>query len=315
MLSRRILPVGRVHRKDWETSITISNDGTEPLRIGQIKALSSSVSATVGKSELAPGELTVLCAKGKQMLPGSFTAYVEVHTNEAANSVRRIPVRGYLEPPVGFSQPAALLEKVLVGQPIEREVGLDLPPSVDPEELRVQISDDGPLQARIERRASDRHVLSLRWLGESRPGWYRYRVDVFTGTLEGSAIAPFHVAVQVVPAVDIFPPSVAVAQHESESGWSRRVRCRFHRPFDGSWRVDWSDTTLAEQIQATVDPRADGLELIFKSSPGKSTPPAGVYTLRLVGPDGSAHPLELLLGNDLRVVGADAPLPKKATPP
>ncbi len=315
LLSRRVLPVGRVHRTDWETSITISNDGTESLRISEIKALCTCMSASVAKSELRPGEVTELRALGKEMLPGSFTAYVELHTNEAENAIHKIPVRGYLEQPVGFSQPAVLFENHLASQPFEFDVGLDVPPTINPRDLAIRISDDGPLQAKIVQRASGQHVLALSWLGENRTGWYRFRVDVFAGRLDGSAIAPFHVAVQIIPVVDLFPPSVAVSEDEWKSGWSRRVRCRFQRPFDGSWHVDWSDARLAGQIQATVEPRANGLDLILKSTSGKSAPPTGVYTLRLLGPDGSAHPLELLLGNDLRVLEGDPLWPKKATRP
>jgi hypothetical protein len=251
------------------------------------------MSAAVGKAELNPGESTELRAKGKEMMPGSFTAYVELHTNQPDTPILKIPVRGYLEQPVGFERPTTLYENILPGQTLEWAVGLDVPPTIRPEHLSVQISGTGPLEAKIEQRSSNQYVLTLRWRGAREPGWKRYRVEVFDGPKEGAAVAPFHVAIQVVPELEIFPASLFISGKDWESGWTRKIECTFHRPFTGDWKVAWSDDRIGALICTTCNSNAGGLKIMLAAGPSKA-PPKGDHSLRLLAADGGRYELQLI---------------------
>lgn len=309
LLSRRVLPVGRVHRKDWGGSITLTNDGSETLRIEKVEALCNCMSARVDKAELKPGEGTELRVKGSDILPGPFTFFVELHTNEKGRQTLKVPIHGYAEQPVGFERAAAVYENVLPGQQLKVEIALDVPPTIQPKNLTVRVSDErpwiriaqnAPVAAKIERRRSNEHVLALRWQGEKEPGWYRYRVDVCDGGPEIGLAAPFHLAVQVVPPVEFLPHGIAVAENEWKSGWSRRIQCKFNHAFQGSWSVELPDTELSKRISATLKPTSGGMEFFLSAESGTQAPVSGVKTANLIAPDGSVHPLELIFGNGVR---------------
>lgn len=291
-LSRRVIPVGRVHRKNWEATITITNDGTERLSILKITPLCSCMAANVGKSELAPGESTELTAKGIEMLPGTFTSYVELTTNQPGSSIVKIPVRGYLEPPVAYEKAAVKFERVLLNQPVETEIGLDIAPTASFDRLVVRVLGDGPLSAQTRRVATGGSSLALNWRGANKPGWYRFRVEISDGAPAAASIAAFYLAINVVLDVNIFPPSVRVSRAESKTSWFRQIECSFNRTFDGEWTVSWSEPTLANRLRTTVTARPNGLAIKVEPRPDSLRTVDGKHELRLMGPDKSVHNVE-----------------------
>jgi hypothetical protein len=252
--SRSMLTAGRMHRYGWEAEVDLINVGTEQLRILDIKSsCPSCFKMEVGAKELNPGQSTKLRAKGKAIMVGGFLHHIELTTNQLEQPVVHIPVRGYVEEPVGFEKPAAMFPKVMPGEAAEMEVDLEVSPLLSPEELRVQVPPKVPLIASVRRKSDGRVVLALKWQGTAAPGWHRVPVGIRADSPD-AVRALFHAAVEIVPATETFPPSVLVRDDELGTAWQRRIEVAFHRKSGGPPKVEWADPRLRGVIGVTCKP-------------------------------------------------------------
>ena len=72
-LSRNMLAVGRISRRDWTEAITLKNDGDRLIEITGIKPSCTCIAASVDRRQLQPGEYAVLSAsKGISRASGPF---------------------------------------------------------------------------------------------------------------------------------------------------------------------------------------------------------------------------------------------------
>jgi Peptidase C39 family len=228
-LSRNILAVGRIHQWQWEAAVTITNDGTQPLELKEVKSCCPDImTVVVENNSLAPGRATALRAKGKQRVLGAFAYYAEIVTNQERYTTVRVPVRGYLELPVSFEPAAVRIDEVLPNERAVREILLDVSSDVDLNRLVVQTPEKQPLQAKIRPGRDGQPTLAFEWLGAPEPGWHHTKISVKTGTPDALA-AELPVAVQVVPDIQIDPPSLLIREKELETAWSRRVTITFRR--------------------------------------------------------------------------------------
>jgi hypothetical protein len=254
---RSTLAVGRLHSKDWEGSLALRNDGTEPLEIKSIVTTCPCFTADVDCRRLLPGESTTLRAKGHETSLGGFTYAIRIGTNEPDRPEVKLPVRGYLEHPVAFSQPVVWLRGVVAGEEARAEVDVDVPTGVDPARLWVKVPEKTPLGAELKRGES--HVsLLLHWRGAPQPGWHRYQIEVYSETGEAAVGAPLPCAVEVVPEMDAFPRSLTVEPGSGET-WRRKLTLEARRAFRAEdLSVRWADPRLTDIVRVSLTKSGPG---------------------------------------------------------
>lgn len=248
-LERSMIPVGRIYTHGWQERLTLHNDGDGELRIREVRALCPGIEATVAATTLHPGESTRLHVSGSQSQPGGFGCVVQVTTDHPSTAQVKIPVHGYLELPVYLDRPSLVLQKVLTGRRVEAEVGLDLADGFDPRRVRVEVPKGAPVAVEVRPDGEGDHRLLVKWLGAASPGWHRYRLAVRPGEGEAFAATPLLLAVEVVPPVEMFPPSIVVGDAEIEETWSRKITFRFHERGDPRFTVTTPETQVLERLR------------------------------------------------------------------
>lgn len=297
-LSRSMITAGRVHRSHWRTEATIFNDGTEPLVLHSLVASCPCFTAVPDEKVIPPGGQTRLRVQGEEPGTGSFTYRLTITTNQPAHEKVVVPVRGYIEQPVGFEAPAVQFRDHLPGQPFAHEVGLDIPPGLRPEQLRVEAPAGSPLAAQVRETGPGRHVLAVQSGGVTAVGWHRWEIKVFADPAEKRIAATFHVAVEVVPEIDLSSPSAFVPDAQLGGEWSRKIVARPHpkRTAPGDWKVTWSDPQMDKGVAIESARSGEELTIILKRKAG-GMPPTGRAELILVSPAGAKRSFVLYLGD------------------
>jgi hypothetical protein len=173
-------------------------------------------------------------------------------TNESESPLIRIPVRGYAESPVGFGQPTVFFRGLRPGQQAEAEIELDLPTGLDASELRVKTPATVPLTVEV-RSATRGPVLVVRWTGLAQPQWVHAEVEITANLSEDAIPARLPFTVQVMPALEVFPPSVVLgATAEDAETWKRVLRVESCQPLAREPEVKWGDSRLEAVASVTI---------------------------------------------------------------
>jgi hypothetical protein len=247
---RSILAVGRLHHKDWEASMTLTNEGSEALEIEEIKTDCSCFQAWVDNKKLAPRESTRLRAKGTQNQPGGFRYAIIIGSNGNERSPLRIPVRGYLEQPVAFDPPSVFLREVLAGAKADTVVKMELPRRMDGANLKVAAPKDGSFTAEVV--GEDQGAaLRVHWAGAKQPGIHRAEIVVSATEGKDAVAAKLPCAVEVIPTITVFPPSLCIDDSGGKS-WTRRLSIDSRRDLIGTPSLRWSAEGEAKAAQTEV---------------------------------------------------------------
>jgi hypothetical protein len=248
-LNKNSISVGRINSYRWEGFLTYLNAGSRPLEISRVDSSCPCMTGTVDKAQLLPGETGILHAVGEQRSIGKFLYYFTVTTNQEDPEKVKIPVQGYVEHPVAFYQPAWVVTGLLPNRPIAIEVPFDLSPGIDPDSLQAEVPEDSPLSATLIRRPKQGLGLRIQWKGDQKIGWHRFQIDVKLRDVKSPVIAPFHVAVEIVPTVDASPAYLLVRDEELTQEWSRFITYRFRPHFDGGYSIGWKGYDLSELVK------------------------------------------------------------------
>jgi hypothetical protein len=257
-LSRSQISIGRIHQKQWEGSLALSNEGTAPLVISEISTNCPCFKAWADASSIPPGQSTTLHAKTtQQMQIGSFAYSIRLNSNDPKTPAAVIPVRGYIEHIVGFRQPTVLARGLLPHQRLEVKVGIDVPSGVDIASLTATVvPPDGRLTAKLNRESNDVSI-AITWHGTDQLGWHRYHAHVTIGTNTNSIGSALPCAVEVVPVTEVFPASLLLDSSLTEDQWSRRIMVRSKTHIPDGIHISCSDEELQKTIIAKTT-RLDG---------------------------------------------------------
>jgi hypothetical protein len=289
--ARSIIAVGRLHRKDWEASLTLSNDGSEALEIKEIKTDCSCFQAWVDRKRLAPGDSTQLRAKGTQNRSGGFRYAVTIETNGSEGSPLRIPVRGYLEPPVAFHPPNVYLREILARETADAEVKLVLPRQLNWASLIVTAPKDGSFTAEVVPGDPD-PAIRVHWAGTKQPGIHRGEILVRGAETKDAVAATLPCAVEVVPEITVFPPSLYIEEPVGNP-WTRRLSLESRRDLVGTPSFRWSDEATGNAIQTELT--KEGARLLRVSFRGKALANREGSALTIsIGPQSVSVPIRFL---------------------
>jgi len=246
-LSQSSIGIGRISSVDWEKSVFVYNDGREPMVL-KVKPCCASISARLEPNVVAAGGSAVLTVAGKQKEPGQFEWSVSLLTNEEDVEPIKVPIQGYLEPPVFFETPAVKLTNVLENQKAEAHARFISMDGVRIEDLVVKVPEGAPVTVHIQQGSGGQPYLWLRWNGSGEGGWHRYRIRVGVGDANnvGSGLL---FGVEVVPVVEVFPASVVIGESELGTAWSRRFVFKFNGQVDKNFGYEWTDERFADGIE------------------------------------------------------------------
>jgi hypothetical protein len=105
-----------------------------------------------------------------------------------------------------------------------------------------------------------RTELAVHWRGAGKPGWYRCELAVYADEAADALGAPLPCAFEVVPEVDVFPPSLSVDGKDPGERWERKLTVRpaaVQRP-DAGITVEWSDARAGPVIRTVTRKTGDG---------------------------------------------------------
>jgi hypothetical protein len=250
-LSRGMLSIGRIHRHDWTASVDITNTGGEPIHIERVDISCPECEAEVDSLLIAPGETTTLHVRGTWPRLGGFTHTVVLKSNQPGQETLAIPVRGYVEQPVAFDQPAVMLEDVLAGESAEIKVPIDVPPSLKAEQIKVEIPKAAPLRAEIRQEPGGGAVLYIWFTGSEASGLHRYSMKLTADQSSDAVPVYFHLAVQVRPDVKIFPDSALVREEDWSGTWKRVFELDLHPSVRTPPTAAWCDPALEKVARVT----------------------------------------------------------------
>jgi hypothetical protein len=262
-LSRTVLAVGRTCEARWERSLTLTNTGTEPLRIIAIKPSCDCLTATTAKYLLHPSEQTQLSVVGEMRELGPFDFHISIVTNQPGSTAYEVPVRGYFENPVFALEPRALFPQVPVNDTASVKVPVEASPEIPIRDLTASIPDGAPLTATFSDAAGER-TLRLDWKGMPTPGVYRYRVTLGLLSLPSSFWTPLYVTANVVPLVQAVPSIIHLREAELSEACTRRVKLDCHGVSPTALALSWSAPEFAEHFDASLVRSGRALELTLK---------------------------------------------------
>jgi len=245
-LSQSTIAVGRIGSVNWEESITLHNDGPDTIEI-KVKPCCAGISGLVDPNVLPPGRSGVLTVKGKKSKMGCFSRSVTLITNQKDTKPIKVPIQGYLEPPVFFETPAVKLSNVLQNQRAAAQAPFIPIGATKIDELAVRVPDGAPITAEIHRPAGGQPYVSLNWNGVSGPGWHHYKIHV--GPADANKFeSQLLFAVEVVPAVEVYPASVIIGDSETAKLWSRHLTFKFNGQLDRNPEHHWTNELFADAI-------------------------------------------------------------------
>lgn len=259
-VSQSVITVGRIHRKNWVESLIIMNDGNSPLEIREVSTDCGCFQASVDKKILQPGEQALLRAKGVQNELGGFTHHVRIKTNTPEITV--VPVRGYSEAPVSFSQPAVFLKGIRQYEKAETIVALALPLKLDASKLRMEAAKEGPFRAQLNRDERGCY-LNLRWEGAAKKGFYHYEIRVFSENVPDAVAAVLPCTVEVIPELIVQPPSLLIEKIGDNKTWRRRLVIEANRQPLEEPTLNWSNSPGAAWIKTSIT-REDKRKIIVE---------------------------------------------------
>jgi methylamine utilization protein MauE/peptidase C39-like protein len=174
------LAVGRIHRKDWEASVTLSNEGNEPVLIDEITTVPPGISVVPESATIAPGMQIQVRAKGRHFQLGGFTNQVQLSTKKGQHAFPiTIPVWGYIEAPIGFAQPTVRVTGLGAGQASSVCMPFSLPKSIPFDKLRLEVPKRSPLTAYLKNQEGGPQV-EVQWSGSLECKWHNYEIKVFS---------------------------------------------------------------------------------------------------------------------------------------
>ena len=259
-LSRNVLAVGRVYRPIWEGDIVLFNDGGRTLQIGNVESSCSCVTASVSQQVLRPGESATLKAKGTQSNIGPFRYDIVMTTDLEDNPIIKVPIRGIYSPPVFFEKAAVMVRDILHGQAKDIDVPLYVAEGGPLRHVAFVIPNDVSIQVKAVRATSGAPIARIHWNGNMQPGLHRFDIGVKMN--DEVASPPQHrlsFAVQVLPVVDVSPPSFYVRDSEVSSKWWRHADIHVNADVGDNkastekrWLFSWSDQRFAEAVHVKL---------------------------------------------------------------
>jgi hypothetical protein len=105
-LEKNVLAVGQIHSPTFEGSLTLHNDGTEPLTIAEVKSSCPCLTAAVDRQTLPSKESATLRVKGDLDRFGRFQYEIALVANQKSTPAVKLAVRGFFEHPVFFERTA-----------------------------------------------------------------------------------------------------------------------------------------------------------------------------------------------------------------
>lgn len=116
--------------------------------------------------------------------------------------------------------------------------------------LKLKAPKELPLAAELVRREHGA-AIQLHWAGAKQTGIYRGEFEVIAVDAEDAVAARLPWAVEIVPAVTAFPPSLCV-EAPVASPWTRRLSIESRRDLIGAPSLRWSEEATGKAIQAQV---------------------------------------------------------------
>lgn len=303
VLSRSLVSVGRIHRSKWKASLSISNDGTDALEIKSLKPSCPCFSAKVEKNHLLPNESTVLHLDGEVKLYGGFTYELAIETNQKNGPRVEVPVRGFVEQPVGFAKPAVTLLGVSVGKAFEAEVELDIPSNIDAERLKILTVGPEGLEVQIQIRKTKERFLTLRSSGVKQPGLQTWQINIYADNDEKIIRSVFYLTCDILPGIDLLPKSASLSDKEFNSEWNRIIHCSCPGLPGEKLKVYWDDATFAGLTNISLNQQNNSgrIKAIINITPTrtwKDRTYKGRRTLIVESPSGERAPAYFYFGDN-----------------
>lgn len=253
-----IIPVGRIQEQNYTATTTLFNDGDQPLAIDRAYASCSCIGITLSAQVIPPASSVKLQIEGEENELGPFSYTIIVQAPDSQRTEQRIPIHGFLEPPLWLDEPAVSFDPVLVAERAQRTVPCFTLGNLNPTELGFEIPDGAPLTLdAIDTSAGPALVVS--WLGSEQLGWQRYEIQVGRREIPKGPTARLLVAAHVVPRAEVSPALATISPEELEQGWVREMRVTLHDRNEELTGIDIPDDVLRGKIsieQSSVS--ADG---------------------------------------------------------
>lgn len=260
-----VVSVGCIHAPKWEAQITLSNDGDSPVSIRSIVPSCTCMSAEMTPPTVAPMSSATLHIRGEQKIAKRFTHdLVLVLQNGRSEATMTLSVRGFLMSPVMCVPPVVSFGRITQGASGERVVDLVLAPDVDSSALAATISPGGPLRTTLISDGGPKLLLS--WDGSTELGTHRYDIEVGSASFPDGPKAVLGASVDVIPALEVQPASLALRSEELRRGWTRRIRLLHHSGQCGQIECEWSNgdfghTVTMETAQSENDSKIQTIVL------------------------------------------------------
>jgi hypothetical protein len=263
VLSQEAVALGVLPSRRWSREVVVTNQSDLEVVISAVASSCSCMEARLDSDRLAPGQSARLAISGVEEREGVFRHEVKLATEDG--TLIRLPVSGYVDPPVYFNPPAVTIGGVLVGKTATIKIPVHVLESVDASSLRVQVPPNAPLRIEPPAGTAEPNLLELDFHGLQEPGWYSYEIQVGvpSQSTDGQADAPqpdvanakLLLTVEVGPHLEVFPESVWLRDDELGTTWTRTIRVRSQREDGFSLGgVSWSDERFHQVIDVKVTP-------------------------------------------------------------
>jgi hypothetical protein len=254
-LEKNVLAVGQIHSPTFEGSLTLHNDGTEPLTIAEVKSSCPCIKAAVDRQTLPSKESATLRVKGDLDRFGRFHYEIVLFTNQMSAPTVKVAVRGFFEHPVFFDPPALALRDVYPNEQRDAEVPLEITGGRKAEDILVTVPKGAPLTARIQGEAGA-FRLHFHWLGAPDVGMHHYQIQLRPRELAENFADSFFFGVEVVRRVEVFPRSLLFPERGDTGEPARSLTFESKDPaaIGGDGEVRWSNPRFAGRLQVAFSP-------------------------------------------------------------
>jgi hypothetical protein len=276
-LSQEAVALGVLHSRKWNRDVVVANRGETEVVISAVASSCSCMEAALESDRLAPRASTTLAISGVEEREGVFRHEVKLATEGGV--LIRLPVSGYVDPPVYFDPPAVTIRGVLVGETARLKVPVQVAESVVSRSLLVQLPPDAPLRVDARSSGTRANFLEIEFTGGKVAGWYTYEIQagVPFQNANGQGDAPeadvtnakLLMAVEVIPRLEVFPQAVWLRDDELATSWTRTIRVNSRGEEAttvgaATWSDDRFDRAIDAQVTQTTPRQAD-LQLSPKS--------------------------------------------------
>jgi hypothetical protein len=228
-LSRTMCTVGIVRSVHWKSSITLHNNGDEPIEITSVTPSCRCIKVAVEPTRLEPGRNAVLQVDGRASRIGPIREVIKIQTSAMDEGrLLTIPVRGWLEPVAIPSRLAVSFEELMPGQKATQSVPIEAPDAAEAELSTIYVPPGAPLSASFCRDSKSALQLRIDWLGSQQVGYQLYAVEL-RDRPDAKAIqsSTIDVSCSIVPAFSSQPSSLFITDQELKSGWRRQIDLTF----------------------------------------------------------------------------------------